>query len=137
MRITRLPQNIHGFSTTKTFRVRKGMSIQLSCRLEMIFDNNLPRLWSPLLQSFVKSNSSSLLSVVTPVNETLTLLQVVQNVVQTTLETCYVETKGLFTWREEDPSTRKIREGGQNFSFALHAEISAEVEKEKKNNCPP
>ena len=53
------------FSTTKTFRVRKGMSIQLSCRLEKI------------LQSLDKSNSSSLLSVV-------------QNAVQTTLETCYV-----------------------------------------------
>ena len=24
-------------------------------------------------------------------------------------------TKGLFTWREEDPSTRKIREGGKTF----------------------
>ena len=23
--------------------------------------------------------------------------------------------KGLFTWREEDPSTRKIREGGKTF----------------------
>ena len=30
--------------------------------------------------------------------------------------------KGLFTWREEDPSTRKILEGETNF-FALHAEI--------------
>ena len=26
-----------------------------------------------------------------------------------------LETLGLFTWREEDPSTRKIREGGKTF----------------------
>ena len=26
-----------------------------------------------------------------------------------------IETKGLFTWREEDPSTRKILEGGTTF----------------------
>ena len=25
--------------------------------------------------------------------------------------------KGLFTWREEDPSTRKILEGGTTFRF--------------------
>ena len=42
----------------------------------------------------------------------------------------------LFTRREEDPRRRN------NFSFALHAEISAEmsgyqVEKEKKNDCRP
>ena len=33
----------------------------------------------------------------------------------------------MFTWREEDPSTRKIREGKKTFRFALHSEISAEV----------
>ena len=26
----------------------------------------------------------------------------------------FMETKGLFTWREEDPSTRKILEGGSS-----------------------
>ena len=31
------------------------------------------------------------------------------------------------TSREEHPSSKKIREGEKNFSFALHAEISAEV----------
>ena len=35
--------------------------------------------------------------------------------------------KGLFTWREEDPSTGKMLEGGKKFGFGLHAEISAEV----------
>ena len=35
-------------------------------------------------------------------------------------------TKGLFTWREEDPSTRKILEGGSSWrhmfsGFSLHA----------------
>ena len=27
----------------------------------------------------------------------------------------YKQIKGLFTWREEDPNTRKIREGGKTF----------------------
>ena len=32
-------------------------------------------------------------------------------------------TKGLFTWREENPSTRKILEGGRTLRWVLHAEI--------------
>ena len=34
---------------------------------------------------------------------------------------------GLFTWREEDPSTRNILEGETTFRVGLHAEISVRV----------
>jgi len=44
------------------------------------------------------------------------LSSVLQNVLSTT--------KGLFTRREKDLSTKKILEGGTNVSLDLHAEIS-------------
>ena len=44
------------------------------------------------------------------------LSSVWQNVLSTT--------KGLFTRREKDPSTKKILEGGTNVSLDSHAEIS-------------
>jgi len=35
--------------------------------------------------------------------------------------------KGLFIWREEDPSTRKILKGETTFRVGLHTEISVRV----------
>ena len=54
------------------------------------------------------------------------------------LQFCF--TKGLFTWREEDPSTRKIREGGKLFVCFTCRNFGRrvyQVEKEKKDNCRP
>ena len=46
--------------------------------------------------------------------------------------------KGLFTWREEDPSARKILEGGTTFRLLYMQNFGRsgyQEEKEKKNNC--
>ena len=48
--------------------------------------------------------------------------------------------QGLFTWREEDPSPRKIREGGKTFRLLYMQNFGRsgyQVEKEKKNNYQP
>ena len=48
--------------------------------------------------------------------------------------------KGLLTWREEDPSTRKIREGGKLFvcfTCRNFGQSGYQVEKEKNSNCRP
>ena len=48
--------------------------------------------------------------------------------------------KGLFTWREEDPSTREILEGGKTFRLVHMRNFGRrgyQVEKKKKKNCEP
>ena len=44
------------------------------------------------------------------------------------------------TWREEDPCSRKIREGGKTFrcfKYRNYGRSGYQVKKEKKNNCRP
>ena len=48
--------------------------------------------------------------------------------------------EGLFTWREEDPRTRKIREGGKTFRLLYMQKFRPkcyQVETEKKDNYRP
>ena len=47
---------------------------------------------------------------------------------------------GQFTWKEEDPSTRKIREGGKTFRLLTYRNFGRsvhQVEKEKNDNSGP
>ena len=44
----------------------------------------------------------------------------------------------MFAWREEDPSTRKILEGGRTFRLLkTFGRSGYQVEKEKKKTCRP
>ena len=45
---------------------------------------------------------------------------------------CIKQTKGLFTWREENSSKKKILDWRNNFSLSLNVEISVRVVNREK-----